>query len=110
MSDDLISRATALAAVTLGNTVTQLHAAIRAIPTTEVCVKPLEWLVDEYDPDCLVAGDYTIWFEFGGYQLYFWSIVQGELHPTFDDAARAAWEHHEPRILAQLETLTMKGS
>lgn len=33
MTDDLISRKAAIAAITLGDTVTKLHAAIRALPT-----------------------------------------------------------------------------
>lgn len=50
--DDMISRTAALAAITLGNTVTQLHAAIRALPADTavkaascqpVRIKPLVW-------------------------------------------------------------------
>lgn len=64
-------------------------------------VKPLEWRAGD-DPDCMTAGDYEIWHEGHGYQLYFWSIVQGEPFALHCEAEGLAWQLHRARILSAL--------
>lgn len=65
-------------------------------------VKPLVWEATGF-PDEWRAGDYQIWREPRGYQLLFWSIVEGEHHENLEAAQAVAWKHHKARILASLE-------
>lgn len=72
-------------------------AAIAALPDM---VLPLVWEVDERYPDEARAGNYDIWNEWHGHQLYFWSIVEGSPHPTLEAAKAAAQAHHTAAILS----------
>lgn len=101
---------------------TDIRDAIRALITTEaasaleavkaqtrneaVKVKPLVFVADDEDPDRVTAGDYDIYHEGHGYQVYFWSIVTGDPCRTLADAEAFVWRHHEARIRAQLEGTT----
>lgn len=65
-------------------------------------VKPLVFAADEY-PDCMTAGNYDIWQEGHGYQVYFWSVVQGDPHRTLEAAQAAANADHAARVIAALD-------
>ena len=72
-------------------------------PHVSGTIKALEWKADADDPDRISAGDYDIYHEGLGYQVYFWSIVTGELHGTRTDAEAFASQHHVARILAAIQ-------
>lgn len=84
---------------------------VRAIPAAQPAprVKPLVWEKTGF-PDEWRAGDYAIWHEPQGYQLLFWSIIEGEHHPTLEAAQDAAWRHHSARILSALEPAAPDGT
>ena len=65
-------------------------------------IKALEWEAGEY-PDEMTAGNYNIWHEGHGFQVYHWSIVCGEPHPTFAAAQVAAEADYRARIAAALD-------
>lgn len=65
-------------------------------------VKPLEWEAGEY-PDEMTAENYNIWHEGHGFQVYHWSIVCGEPHPTLAAAQAAAEADYRARIAAVLD-------
>jgi hypothetical protein len=75
---------------------------VPAAPVT-VGVKPLVWVADDEDPDCISADKYDIYHEWHGYQVYFWSIVCGEPHKDLSSAQAWAWNHHKGCILAALD-------
>lgn len=74
---------------------TALQAAIDAARK----VKPLDWSDAEYPNECWNAGDYDIWSEHGGFQVYHWAIKKtGDLHHDLKAAQDAAFTHHETRV------------
>jgi len=56
------------------------------------------------EPGEVKAGSYDIWLEFDRYQVYFWSVVCGDPHPTIEDAIAFVDQHHASRVLATLNT------
>lgn len=70
----------------------------------QVKVKPLVWVADEDDPDCIRSGEYWIYHEGLGYQVYLGAVVFGDPHKTLAAAKDAVWQHHVAYILASLET------
>lgn len=65
-------------------------------------VRPLEWVAGEF-PDEMTAENYNIWHEGHGFQVYHWSIVCGEPHPTLAAAQAAAEADYRARIASALD-------
>jgi len=80
-------------------------------PATEpqgYVVKPLVWTDAEYPNECWNAGDYDIWSEHGGFQVYHWPIETGDLHHDLKAAQDAAFTRHNARVQSFLVKIEAK--
>lgn len=80
MTDDLISRKAAIAAITLGNTVTKLHAAIRALPAVALGEpEAVRYGFDGYGWKYMDAGSGSDWLKR--------AMAESDAEPLYDNPA-----------------------